>query len=658
MGQSKLQASRDRKFATFNILIQATFIFLTLYVLKPSPNFTFLIFLFSFIVTMINLSRNFNVFIALPIVVLTFLGLQLALLLLTPIFPEPISIDSLSIPVSLLPWVITLSFSYSESGDQKKGKNTIKITGWTVILLPSAFATCIFVQTVLRFPSGWTFWALGGDARNHLLYSVTTSVSDGLSTSVLSGGPTFPAAQVALFAKPNAENLDLQMYFESLTLAQFFYLVLGSIMFALITNRLASQKPFIKSLLTLIAGSIPFSGLFAGVLQRDGFISISLLLVILLSVVMIYIEILNPNNSENLRRRLFYFGFSITPILVLLTWTPFLVFCAIFVIFGFIEINTTSVQSKLILGCIFVLNLSIALYCLEPLIEFKSASEQFTLRGAITAPTLISFLAVLVMIALLINMNAIRNYRNGSLRKLLLIFLFTGLPNLYFISLQPPEIVWNYYPSKYGWVWIVLVLPFLLIALSLSITEVVSKIVSRIQILSFRPAESAIKLLSILIIIYFSIMQVYPAVQSPWLQIWFNSFQKGQFGVQSYVLDGIGAPSPQVVQRINLIHEEKRQPVFWRYFSNPSEERLGNFHLVLYAFERDGSNNPISDRLSYWAYFADNSKFESLCELIEENPQGFLIITKIDGLTTEIESQCRVSNKNIEVVKDFLNGTS
>ena len=641
-----------RKLLSLKNAIHVLIVALTILVPIGGSNKLFFAFLISFVVTTYNLTKVYGLFISLPLTLLYFLGTQLSALFIFPISSGVITRQFLAYLVVFVPIILSLATPGSKHKSISRIGEKRSLFQSLALISPAILSFIIFAKTILRYPAGWSFWALGGDARNHLALSLRIRQANGITETLLANGPIFPNSQLAFFTFLNPYQNNLQVFFQTISILEYFYLVLSSVLMGLFTKFLLGKSSVSNSIVILIASSIPFSGMYAGVLQRDGFFSISLLLPLILATCMLLAKLADTTTPIQIKSHIYYVGLLLVPILSLLTWTPFAIFGLLFAFFGYKYIKgnpKVKTRNVILIG---VINIILGFYCLKPLIQFKSANGQLTSSGAITPPSMFAFLLVLVFFLISMNMQVFRNPDKTMMRFLLTLFSISGLLNLLLIGIQPFESVWNYYPSKYGWVWLVTSLPLLFACISVQISNCYSMVVrhqSLLKKITWKPIITLIREFTFFSAILLSLSILQPAVQSPWLHFWFNSFSKGQFGVYSQVFNGWAAPSPEVINRITDIKEPKRQPVFWQYFANPSDDRMANFLLVLYSFNRDGLATPTADKLSYWAYFEDPTQVKSLCDLIQGNQSALQVLTKTANIRRSLSTECKIESNTLDV---------
>jgi hypothetical protein len=321
-----------------------------------------------------------------------------------------------------------------------------------------------------------------------------------------------------------------------------------------------------------------------------------------------------------------------------------------FILFGYLSLNSHLARERFKILLLILFNLILVYYCLAPLIQSKSASSQLTLRGAITPPDILMFLLVLTYFVLNVNSQDSVSRKSFQIKEILVLFSLGGVINFFLIHIQPFEAKWNYYPSKYSWVWLVTAIPLLSLTLSMNVHALTQRsyFSSLLKFLKFEMI-SKVKfsgiIVTILMLVFLFLFR--PQVQSPWVQPWFNAAAKGQFGVYSQVLNGWANPSPEALNRIYALDVKGRQPVFFKYFIDPSDDRMSNFFLVLYSLNSDGTRKPIADKLSAYAYFADPVDVKSLCELIEGNQSKLVILTRSQSFEDDFDSICKVDKNEL-----------
>jgi hypothetical protein len=590
---------------------------------------------------------------SLPFTVIHFLGLQLIGLLIAPWAVSIISRERFFLFLLTLPVLASLSF---ESRRDEKKINKIdfsSVKNIVAFILPTIFAVVIFLKSLNKYPNGWAFWALGGDSRNFLIHTINTTNSNGLTESMLARGPMFPSSLIALLNPYFIEGSNHESYFQTIALLEFFFLSLSSILLAIFTKQLLAKLNITNSSLVLVASIVPFSGLYSGVLQRDGFFGVSTLLPIVISLLILLLEVLDSNESTKKRLFIYFSGALILPVLILLTWTPFIVFAILFVFMGFRALFFEIIKYKKISALVVSINILLLCYCLNPLINSISADSQLTARGAITPPGISLFLLVLMYFVYNIKTAINENSKNHEVNGMWIVFSLSGLVNLFLIGIQPFEAKWNYYPSKYGWIWLVIAFPLVISTFGNNLPRLFEKFDQAVIRRSVKKgivfSRKSVNVITFSFsLVLFHILQ--PPVASPWFQPWFNGLAKGQFGAYSQVLNGWASPSPEALARLHFIEEPNRQSVFFKYYINPSDDRMSNFLLVLHSLNLDGSMKPIGDKLSSYAYFADPSDFKAICELVDGSQGELKILTKSRSFISDFKSECKLDLDDLEVL--------
>jgi hypothetical protein len=282
-----------------------------------------------------------------------------------------------------------------------------------------------------------------------------------------------------------------------------------------------------------------------------------------------------------------------------------------------------------------------------------SPDSQLTSRGAITPPSILMFLLVLMYFAYNINTKIIDDSKSHAINKMLVFFSLGGLVNLFLIGIQLFEAIWNYYPSKFGWVWLVASFPLVVSIFWINSSKLLQEIDYFFFIKWIKKFEKNIKNTSGIFVVIFSLFLFYflqPPVPSPWIQPWYNALAKGQFGAYSQVLNGWAAPSPEALTRMNSIKISSRQPMFFKYFVNPSDDRMSNFLLVLNSLNSNGTQKPIGGKLSSYAYFADPVAIESICELVNGSQSDLSILTKSKSFKSDFDSTCKLDREKLEIL--------
>ena len=316
----------------------------------------FYIFLISFGLTLFNLQRAFGIVLSLPLTVIHFFGFQLIGLLISPSVSSIVSLNKLSVFLLIIPIFVSLPIKSSNKGKRRYNLEFSTVNDVLVTLLPTIFALGLFLKSMAKYPNGWAFWALGGDSRNFLVYSINTVNSNGLTESLLAKGPIFPSSLVGLLNPNFSQESKFGSYFQTIALLEFFLLSLSSILLAIFAKQLLVKLSIRNPAIVLITSAVPFSGLYSGVLQRDGFFGVATLLPIFVSLLILMLEILDQNALKTTRIYLYLSGSLILPILIFLTWTPFSIFALMYVYFGYHAIKSKLIEFKEICIIIFFIN--------------------------------------------------------------------------------------------------------------------------------------------------------------------------------------------------------------------------------------------------------------------------------------------------------------
>ncbi len=657
MKQLKLGKSRIKShFENSSLLRYAVQIFLTgiaVYSDFFEANRNFYIFLISFALTFVNVQRAFGIALSLPLTVIHFLGFQLVGLLVSPRLSSIVSLEKLSEILLIIPIFVSLPIKNSDKSKRRHKLEFSTVIDVLVTILPTFFALGLFLKSMAKYPNGWAFWALGGDSRNFLVASINTVNSNGITESLLAKGPIFPSALIGLLNPTFSQESKFGSYFQIMALLEFFFLSLSSILLAIFAKQLLVKLSFRNPAVVLTTSAIPFSGLYSGVLQRDGFFGIAILLPIFVSLLILLLEILDKNALKKTRIYLYFSGSLILPILIFLTWTPFSIFALMYVYFGYRAIQFRLIKYWQLCMLTIFSNFVLFYYCLKPFVNSISADSQLTSRGAITPPNILMFLLVLMYFVYNINTKITPDSKSHAINGILVFISLGGLANLFLIGIQPFEAKWNYYPSKFGWVWLVASFPIVVSIFWLNFSKLLQEKDYFFFIKWIMKFEKNVKNATGVFVAMFSLFLLYvlqPPVPSPWIHPWYNALAKGQFGAYSQVLNGWAAPSPEALTRINSIASSSRQPIFFKYFANPSDDRMSNFLLVLNSLNTDGTQNPIGGKLSGYAYFADPTDIKSICDLVDGSQSDLIVLTKSETFESDFDSTCKLDRRNLEIL--------
>jgi hypothetical protein len=336
---------------------------------------------------------------------------------------------------------------------------------------PPVAAACVgglvMVGTVLlavRADSyGIAAWSASGDARLHLLFARMILDEGGLHGAPFTTQPEYQESLTALLLDTHgrgtlAPGALLEHDLRVLGELSAFLIVVWTLATTATLLGFGALRGRAAWVVVVAASLLPLTGLALGVLIRDGFLPILLLVPLVLASLTV-LSWLHTTDRTGLPVTVAV-GVSAVALPVLaFTWTPFFVVVAVASILPWLRVLRADEQRALRLALMFAGGAAASAYCLLVLLKTHS---YLTVDGSIAAPSPVTALLVPVFVLLV----AVGRWSSAEPRAFVpyLVGTVTALGiTTYAVLAQPDGLPWNYSPSKIAWIWILVGFPLLLL---------------------------------------------------------------------------------------------------------------------------------------------------------------------------------------------------
>ena len=517
---------------------------------------------------------------------------------------------------------------------------------WGGVLVGPILLLSAIGLALMRFGEGGIAFALGGDARNHILISRAILAAGGLSIRALSSGPLLSNSVLALTMDTRHRALaspgqllshDMEALAALLTVSALAWsLASAGLIWAIGSLRHKTQAFALTG-----ASLVPLTGLGLGVALRDGFFSAIFALPLFVAALGLATWSVRFRGRREGWILTWLAIVAILPIAAM-TWSPMLPIEAALVCGALLGLHERSIARRTLMrGCLAVASILVTLALLWPFL--KGQGEQpIAASGSIIPPSLEVFVLVPILVlaiglagALQVRRSVYLPYAFGTLG--------AGILVGYAVWRQPPGALWNYYPAKIAWLWILVSFPLLLVPAAFLVPPLRS---TGGRGIPRRTAFAAVGALAAL-----GLASVSDVVSSPLLPRTIASYTSGAriaWGSQS-IPSGWDWPAPSAIDAVLRLGSLKRPLVMWNLI-DPANDRLGNFWLAVYGpLPADGLRFGESNFIG-WAYSSDNSDIAQLCVLLREEPER-MVITRDPQLPTLTASKCHVPVQRVSVIR-------
>ncbi len=487
---------------------------------------------------------------------------------------------------------------------------------------------------IVRYGDGALAFAMSGDARNHLLFARQIVSLGGFGPAVLAAYPALSDSVLALMiAVPGrvvaTPGRVLENDIQALAAILVSVTVAWSLSCACLVWAVGRLQRRTQAFAVAAASVIPLGGLGLGVALRDGFFSAVFAMPLLISALCLSMWTIRERDPR--RGWMIAWSAIALSLPVAATVWSLMLPIQITVILGALigSYGRSWARDTLKAVGIVLLALAAALLLLLPLLGQRAAD--LTATGSISAPSPALFVTV-PSVVLLIACGGLPQIRRSVFLPYLLGTLGAGAVVLYLVAKQPSGLAWNYYPAKAAWMWVLVGIPLPLAAAAF-----------------VRPRRLATargsRILATVLAVTGSLAVVGMAegsvrVSSPLLPAAFDGLSPGAQtpGGTFSILRGWGQPDDQMVASVLRWGASGQSLVIWAY-SNPGNDRLGNFWLSTYdPLPPPGRGAPISP-FGGWAYGYDPTDMNQLCALLDRDPRRN-VATRDSLLPQTISSQC------------------
>jgi hypothetical protein len=505
----------------------------------------------------------------------------------------------------LAPSLLVLGTMRSEGAPAPGGGSVRPDRSWWAAGVGGA----VLVATVLvagrgdRF--GWYAWAASGDARNHTLLARRVIADGGLHGASLDGAPLFQEAVYGLLSATHGRGTVgagalLERDLAVLATGSCFLFVLWSLLavLGLVAVGPVGGRP--QPSVLAAASLVPVSGIAAGVLLADGFVSTLLLVPLVLATLTVLSGGPRPRTTAATTATVVLTAMALP--LLSFTWTPFFGVLALACVpFWLRAVRESIGRTRAVrLAAMLLGGGAGSAYCLQVL---RATEGAVTYGGAVNGPSPVLALAIVLGFAAVVLTGASTTARTALIPWLTATGVLVALV-VVVVALQPADARWNYYPAKTAWTWTLVLLPMLLLPLAHP-RPVVRRRGVAVGALAFLMAIAATS----------STASPLPPTNLGWLTApaeptelrrsigdWANPSASG-LGRAVQLLDG---PDPYVVFRVD-----------------PAEDKRTNFWLAL---REPAPADLLDSAMVRWAYSYDGTA-EALCPILKQEPSRVIVTT-------------------------------
>jgi hypothetical protein len=476
-----------------------------------------------------------------------------------------------------------------------------------------------------KFGTASFAWALGGDARNHVIVANKISHLGGLPPDLLSYYPAFPNALLALsdqssrFLIPSSQT-SLEHLVLSLGTIYVLAICGWSFLGAAIVWKLVSTTGN-HSLVGIAAASLaPLTGVGIGVALRDGYYSAVVTIVFSLATLGL---IALAENSSSLRERGWALGIASLGIpVVAACWTPLAVpIAAAWVFIAFRSLRHLTREVSRWIWTVAFLSACVTAMVVVPLIRYSLRTGKVTSAGAITPPSpdmILAFVAIACAFAIITQKTPRPAWHPPAFVVASVVALVIVVAAM---AAQPTTDAWAYYPAKLAWAWACIALPLAAGVLSCAAGPLSksSRCAGGTKMNHRSHSVKRFCVFTLLGVGSLFLLQGSSSIPSPFL-----TFDLLKHQAASPIADGWNAPSASTMNLVFQVSKEPGSSVLWDSI-DPSNDRLGNFWLSLSDNQRYNTADWYLSPFAQWAYVEVPGDTNSLCELLMQEPGRQLI---------------------------------
>jgi hypothetical protein len=461
---------------------------------------------------------------------------------------------------------------------------------------------------------GLAAWSASGDARLHLLFARMVLEEGGLHGTPFSFQPEYQEALTAVLLDSHGRGTlapgpllehDLRAVGQVSTALT----VLWTLASTATLLGFASLRARAAAAVVGAASLLPVTGLALGVVLRDGFLPILLLVPLLLAA----LTVLAWLNTTDLT------GWSGTvavgvpavaiPVLAF-TWTPHAVVVGVAALVPWLRVLRAGDQRTVRLALMTIGTVTGASYCLFVL---SRAGGFIDIPGSIASPTPAMALLVPILVLLVaagrwsaVDVGAFVPYLVGTVAA-------AGIV-AYAVAVQAEGLPWNYFPAKIAWTWMLAGLPLLLVPFA------------HPRVAPGRPLTAAAGATGVVI----GALALSP-VTSPVLPHQIAWLQSGLTPTQT-IAEWDQPDVDSLRLAVSLGHPRTR---FVVHAVSPEDDRLTNFWLAAYD-PYDGPTN--EDEFITWGYY-ETGTVADICGLLDIQPYR-VVATADPNAEEQLRQEC------------------
>jgi hypothetical protein len=577
----------------------------------------------AYVAMLVLVARALPLRIAISAALVCQLAVYLVFVLVVPLVTTGPLRPGLALAILLSPCVVVLAAPWVRSPHGQERPARV-VSG--PLLAAAMTGGLVMVGAVLvagrADPYGTVAWSTSGDARLHLLFAREVLAEAGLHGRPFTYQPQFQEALTGLLMDTHGRGSlepgallahDLRgLAWTSTALTAVWTLATTAFLlgFAPLRGRAVAA--------VVVAGSLlPVTGLALGVLLRDGFLPVLLLMPVLLASLSVLSWLQTTDESGGPVTVAVGVTALALPVLAF-TWTPFAVIVGVASLLPWWRSlrGPRDRRRGVRLAAMVLGTAGSAAYCLFVL----SQTDGFvTINGSIAAPAPVTVVLVPLLVLLIaaggwtaVRLPDLAPYLVGTVAMLAI--------TVYAVAVQPPGLAWNYFPSKIPWIWTLVGFPLLLLPFAHPRT-------SQSRTVAVAGAASVVLAASAL-----------APVTSPVLPEAAGWLQSGRTPTPD--LAHWSQPDAESLRLAVGLGDRRTRYVVYQV--TPEEDRLTNFWLTAY--------DPLDDReFLRWGY-RETGTLADLCGLLELQPDR-VVATRDPTVQTQLAEQCGLDDVRVRLLR-------
>ena len=568
----------------------------------------------SYVAVLGLLSRALPVRVALSAALLVQQAVLLAMMLLVPLVLGGPLRPGVALAVLLVPCLALVPDLLLGRRDETGEPLRVPLA----VLAAACTGAVVLVVTVLLAGRDDSFgrfaWSGSGDARLHLLFARAVLEEGGLRGLPFSEQPQYQEAFTALLLDTHGRGALspgalLEHDLRGTGTVATGLTVLWTLSTSAALAGLGALRGRGAAVVVAVASLLPVTGLALGVLLRDGFLPILLLVPLLLCSLTVLGWLHTTDRGSAAVTTGVVATAAAIPVLAFV-WTPHAVVVGVAALLPWLRALRSGEQRTPRLAAMAVGAGSGAAYCLYVVVQ---GVYNVQILGAIAAPSPVTVVLVPVLVLGIVlgrwsalDGRALWPYLAGTVA--------AAAITAYGVLAQPEGVPWNYYPAKVAWTWLLVGLPFLLVpfahprtAPGLGRTAVAGVTGVLLGALALSPVTS-------------------PVLPHPvsWLQ-------SGQ--APTHTMAAWDQPDIDSLRlAVSLGHPRNRYVV---YAVSPPDDRLTNFWLS--AYDRIGGS-VYHDEFLRWGY-RETGTLAEVCELLVLQPYR-VVATADPTMEQQLRQEC------------------